>query len=201
MSYTSNAPLARYNDPLNLPQGGGVNNAQQEESHRKEQRDFLLTAPRQKAMPAEEHAAKHREENEGMVKQYKYVDQTELETFFQGTVLSHQQFIAKLRLIRSDAFYNDFSRMGRIGINFVENGQAVYSGTTVQNGWSPEFSQIRQDAHGVGKEEKYRGWRTTLDHLLHRRFVREEDVNRVFGRPGHKRGERYLKHLWEYRNA
>src|SRR5271155_2791428 len=163
--YASNAPLARFDDPLNLPQNEGLaNNAEQEKRHQAELRDFQAKMGQKRARPmsAGENAAQNKEENDSAVKGYRYIDQGELEVFCQGNVLSHQQFMAKLQLIRPDAFYNDFSRMGRIGINIVELGQAKYTGTTVQFGLSPEFSQVRVNAHGVGEEEKYRGWRTTL---------------------------------------
>lgn len=195
--YSSNAPLAR--DDV---RAGGLlqNTPEQEAAHQAEIKHFLQTVPRMKPMSAEEHACQHFEENTGKVAKYRFANQGEVEEFRPGRILHHKDFLRKLKTIRADFAFNDFSRMGRIGICIEELGLKKYTGTTVQFGYSPEYSKIRMDSHGVGKEEQYRGWRTALLHLISREFITEEQSERAFGFPVGPHSHRYLRQLWEHRN-
>jgi hypothetical protein len=195
--YASNAPIAR--DDLQAPDFT-PNTPEQEKAHQEEIKHFHKTVPQLKPMSANEHAAKWKEENDAKVKGYKFDKQKEIEQYRPGKLLSHGEFLRLLRKIRPDVFINDFSAVGRIGLNLIENGKPIYTGTTVQYGMSPEFSKIRVDAHGVGQGEQFRGWRTTLLHLVSRGFVTEDQVHKVFGKPSGYGADRYLRLLWEMRN-
>lgn len=143
--------------------------------------------------------------NRQAVSRYRWENQDELTKARLGRILSQSEFLRLLRKVRPDACYNNFSADGRIGINVVvrdEQGERrQYTGTTVQLGWSPEFSTMYTDERGLPTREKYRGWRTTLLHLIGGGFITEEQALKAFGEPTPGFADRYLKQLYAIRNA
>lgn len=187
-------------DHLGLPESGpGQNTPEQESAHKAEQEKFLANVPHVERLDAQENFLKRREENINAVKPYRFEHQEEVTQERPGMLLHHSQFMYRLKRVRPDAFFNDFSAMGRIGLNVIQDGMPTYV-TTVQLGISPEYSTMRTDEHGLPTKERYRGWRTALLHLIMGGFITEEQANRAFGEASGNEASHYLRTLWQFRN-
>jgi hypothetical protein len=121
-------------------------------------------------------------------------------TFVPGKMMHKDEFLRLLKTIDPTFFYNDFSALGLRGLNYLRSGLAIPL-TSVQDGLMIEWSQLRTDAHGIGTNEKYRGWRTVLMNLIDKGALNEEQVHRVFGKPTGPRAKRWLRNLFVIRNG
>ena len=74
----------------------------------------------------------------------------------------------------------DFAVEGRIGIGAWKNKERIHV-TSLQYPYGPEWSLIRFDQFDVPINERYRGWRTALLHLIVAGILTEEEVDRAFG--------------------
>ena len=74
----------------------------------------------------------------------------------------------------------DYAHNGRIGIGAWKKGQRVHV-TSLQYPYGPEWTLMRFDQFDVPTNERYRGWRTALLHLILAGILTEEEVNRAFG--------------------
>jgi hypothetical protein len=99
-------------------------------------------------------------------------------------------FLRRLQAVGIDArveehknarmWLNNFTRVGRIGINARIAGEAQ-TVTTLQYPYAPEYSVMRFDEYDVPREEKYRGWRTTLLALIFAEVITEKEATEAFG--------------------
>ena len=146
-------------------------------------------------------AQMRRELNLNSVKDYRWENQDQLQRERFGRILSQGEFLYLLQKIRPDAFYNNFSVDGLVGLNIIgDHGEPLYTGTAVQLGEMPEYETLRVDEYGLPGRSKYRGWRTVLLRLIEARIVREDDVKRVFGEASGPEAVPYLKALYAIRN-
>lgn len=74
----------------------------------------------------------------------------------------------------------DFAREGRIGIGAWKNKQRIHV-TSLQYPYGPEWTLMRFDQCDVPTNERYRGWRTALLHLILAGVLTEDEVDRAFG--------------------
>ena len=185
---------------LGLPETSPIpNTPAQEKLHKLEQEKFLANVPKMERQSVAEAAIQRREENSNSVKGYKFKHQKELTAERPGRIMHHAEFIRRLKAISPGAFLNDFSGAGRVGVNVMADGVPTYV-TTVQFGFGPEYSTIREDDHGLPTKERYRGWRTALLHLIMAGYVKEEDANREFGEATGSQSVSYNETLWQWRN-
>jgi hypothetical protein len=83
---------------------------------------------------------------------------------------------------------NNNSRLGRLGVtawfrNEETERLSVRTISTLQDGVGPEWSLMYFDRYDVPTAERYRGWRTTLLHLIIANVITEEEADRAFGKP------------------
>ena len=147
----------------------------------------------------QELTAEQREANLESARRYKFDRQQEVTSYVPGRMLTSRQFLRMLRQINPAFEYNDYVAVGLRGLNLVINGELTYL-TSVQDGMMLEWSQLREDDHGVGTNEKYRGWRTVLMNLIQADIVTEEQVHLVFGKPAGPRADRWFRNLYMKRN-
>jgi hypothetical protein len=131
---------------------------------------------------ADELAAKWREGNANAVRNQRLPFQADLTDWHPGRIMWMGDFLTRLQLIRPDFFLAEFSHLGLRGLGYSVGGIATYSGVSVQNGNSPEWSEFRVDAHGVMSSEKKRGWRAVLLALIRQDIITIEDSDRIFGK-------------------
>ncbi|MCU1305163.1 MAG: hypothetical protein JWQ87_5447 [Candidatus Sulfotelmatobacter sp.] len=139
-------------------------------------------ANRKVASSADELASAYKEENVNAVRKQRLPFQADLSDWHPGRILWMGEFLAKLQLIRPDAFLAEVSHLGLRGLGFAIGGVATYSGVSIQNGNAPEWSEFRFDAHGIPTSEKKRGWRAVLLALIRNDFITVEDSDRIFGK-------------------
>jgi hypothetical protein len=108
--------------------------------------------------------------------------------------MHYQDFITKLQLAGVMVEANNFTRVGRIGINACPHGIWKYI-TTLQYPYSYEYSVMRFNEYRVPTNEKFRGWRTALLHLIAAGVLSKEKALAVFGPPQGPAAETYLKEL------
>jgi hypothetical protein len=113
-------------------------------------------------------------------------------------ILHPNAFMRKLQAAGVDAriefskharlWLNEHPRLGRIGITAwvkdeVSEALSLRTVTTLQDSGSPEWSVMRFNVYNVPTNEKYRGWRTALLHLIIANVITEEEADRAFGKP------------------
>lgn len=135
------------------------------------------------------------------VRHHKIRNQSEFTKQRGGRTLHMLEFVLKLNTLpRRRFFLNDWSVLGFRGLNIVRgSGRPQYVGA-VQNGAMPEWSVIGEDAHGLRRREKKRGWRTVLTILLDQKLITEKEVLQLFGFPAGQSGRVFRMQLWEARN-
>lgn len=152
-----------------------------------------------------------RNTNDERNKKCRVEGQEELEVYRPGRLLHHSEFLRLLRRIRPDAFLNDWSARGLIGVNLIDwhpshddKGNPVrefgpFTVTTIQAGISTEFTQIRTDRHGLPSGFKFLGWRKAVLDLITKGFITEEQA-KVFGPAEGSDATRYKRELYHFRN-
>ena len=103
-------------------------------------------------------------------------------------------FISRLADVGVHLEANNFSRVGRIGINGYSHG-IFRTITTLQFPYSYEFSVMRWNEYGVPTNEKFRGWRTALLDLIRAGAVTKDQAYRAFGHPTGPVASSYMKEL------
>jgi hypothetical protein len=140
--------------------------------------------------------------NTEVVRECQWLRQDEITQFVPGTMMNHEQFLQKLKIIRPDAHYNNYIVLGRIGLNVVNPFRLKpYFVTTCQAGQMIEWSQMRVDEHNIPTNEKYRGWRTVLMTCIEKEIITVEDCGKVFGKPTGDRANRWYRQLYILRNS
>lgn len=136
---------------------------------------------------SQEVLAENREINEGIAKQYQWVTKSEYENEEArvGVVMTHSEFITKLRKCGLVCFYRQHPHNDKAVLYISRNGIAnAELACWVQiNGPMPELSMFNFDQYGVPLAEKRRGWRTCLLQILLKEFVTEDQANKEFGKP------------------
>lgn len=125
-------------------------------------------------------------------------------------IMHPYKFIQKLRAAGVDArveehknarlWLNDFTRVGRIGVNARIFGEPATI-TTLQYPFAPEYSVMRFNEYDVPTDEKYRGWRTTLASLIVSQVVTEEEAEKAFGPAVGPASEFYREQLQIHRRV
>lgn len=144
-----------------------------------------------------------KEGNVNAVRKFRFNHQQDFveEAWVPGRIMWLGEFLCELQKIRPDAFYAETSYRGLRGLGFVDKGVPVYSGASMPNGNAPEWSLLREDAHGVPTSEKYRGWRTVLLCCIKRKFISEQECYRVFGRPEGSRAKPWYRDIFAIKNG
>lgn len=162
-----------------------------------------LEARQHDIVPPSQHveaAQAAREDNLERVRKFKFDRQQEVTDYVPGQVMHMDVFLKKLQTLNPTFFYNDFSALGMRGLGYVKNGVAVGL-TSVQEGISIEWSQLRTDQYQIGTSEKFRGWRTVLMNLIDKEILTQEQVHSAFGKPTGPRAKRWFRRLWIIRNG
>ena len=153
--------------------------------------------------PANQHleaAASILEDNLERVRKFKFERQEEVTDFVPGRMMHMNEFLRLLKTLNKTFFYNDFSVLGRRGLNYERNGIAVPL-TAVAEGLTIEWDQLRVDEHSIGTNLRYKGWRSVLMTLVAEGVLTEDDVHRVFGKPTGPRAKRWFRNLYMLRNG
>jgi hypothetical protein len=153
--------------------------------------------------PANQHleaAAQMREANLEAARKFKFQRQEEVTDYVPGRIMHSDQLLSLLRTINRTFFYNDWSALGRRGLNYVRNGIAVPL-TSVHDGLAIEWDQLRVDEHSIGTNLKYKGWRSVLMTLISEGVLTEDEVHGVFGKPIGPRAKRWFRNLYMLRNG
>lgn len=113
-------------------------------------------------------------------------------------ILHPNKFIFRLQRAGIDARkeYSQYARLwlydnqvlDRVGIGAWVKDEAtervdLKTVSTLQDAGSPEWSVMRFNEWDVPTNEKYRGWRTALLHLIFANVITEEEAHRAFGKP------------------
>ena len=115
--------------------------------------------------------------NRQRVLHHKIRNQDEFTRTRGGRTYHMLDFVRKLNTLPRRRFYlNDWSALGFRGLNMIRgSGRPAYVGA-VQNGAMPEWSVIGEDAHGLRRREKKRGWRTVLTILLEQKLKADSTI-------------------------
>lgn len=145
-----------------------------------------------------EELARWEEENKMLAKQYQFLTPEEYED--EGARIGH--------VIHSSVFINMLKK--EFNLPFWYRNHPTPKKVTlmledtaccwVQEGFMPEYSIMRFDSHDIPLDEKFRGWRTPLLQMILKGILKEEDVDRVFGKATGPASERYNSTLFEIRN-
>lgn len=158
----------------------------------------------QSSNQTKEELHRQKELNEELAKEYQWLTPQEYADHYQriGTVLTHAQFITKLRDAKIDCWYTQHPHADKAVLLVSKNGRPREVACWVQQGQMPELSIMRFDDHGVPLNEKRRGWRTCLLQLILKGIIAEETANQTFGKPKQTEAfHRYNSLLQAFRNA
>lgn len=139
------------------------------------------------------------DDNVEQSKKFRFDRQSEVTDYVPGRLLHMREFMRLLLKLNPTFSYNEFSEVGRRGLNYVNDGKLTYI-TSIQEGYAIEWSQLRTDDHEVGTSEKYRGWRSVLMTMIEKGIVTEDKVHEVFGKPTGPRAPRWFRNLFLIRN-
>jgi hypothetical protein len=151
----------------------------------------------------EEELARWHEENKALAKQYQFLtpEEYENEDARVGHVIHSLVFINKLRKeFGLDCYYREHPHKDKLTLVVRRGNYPPEVGCWVAIGFMPEYSIVRFDEHDNVLNEKFRGWRTCLLQMILKGFLKEEDVDRVFGKATGPASERYNSTLFEIRN-
>lgn len=156
---------------------------------------------------AKEELHRQREFNDEIAKQYQWVRPEEYEDIEPriGTVMTHAQFITRLRKAGVVCFYRQHPHPDKAGLWVNRNGfydEPLEAACWVQVGQMPELTIMNFDEHGAPLAERRRGWRTCLLQMILKGLITEEKANKFFGRPKATVAySRYNSTLQAFRNA
>jgi hypothetical protein len=152
---------------------------------------------------AAELAAKYHEENQQLTanRRFKFQEEFMAENWVPGRVLHVADLLVKLQSIRGDFFLAEDAYLGLRGLGYLQNNVPTYCGVALQDGWSPEWSQLRTDAHGNPTKERFRGWRTVLLVLIQKFIITEDQCDATFGKPSGPRSRPWYRSLYAVRNG
>lgn len=151
--------------------------------------------------------AEERELSEMVAKEHQWLKPEEYEDLEAriGTVMSHAEFITKLRSAGVQCHYRQHVHADK-AVLYVQPpkfpGADYEKSCWVQVGLMPELSIMNFDDHGAPLAERRRGWRTCLLQVILAGFLTEEKANKVFGRPKESfQYHRYNSTLQSFRNV
>lgn len=149
-----------------------------------------------------------RELSNELSKQYQWLRPEEYEDLVPriGTVISHAEFITKLRKAGVACWYVQHPHADKAVLYVNRRGNYDPDGAEiacwVQQGQMPELSIMNFDSHGIPTNERRRGWRTCLLQMILKGLISEPKTNEVFGRPKTIQAfHRYNAMLQSFRNA
>ena len=158
--------------------------------------------PEQTSNQNKEELAYQKELNQGIAKQYQWLEPEEYADIEQriGRVMHSSVFISKLRSVGINCWYVQHPQIQK-AILMVQSGcKEPEIACWVQQGFMPELSIMRFDDKGVPLDERRRGWRTCLLQLILKRIISEDLANRTFGYPGvTETWDRYNSTIYEFR--
>jgi hypothetical protein len=130
--------------------------------------------------------AENREINEGIAKQYQWINPTDYADIEAriGRVHDHRWLINGLRSLGVNCYYRQHPHQDKLVLLWARDvNSELEVACWVQYGQMPELSIMNFDEHGAPLAERRRGWRTCLLQLMLKKIVTEEQVNKVFGKP------------------
>jgi hypothetical protein len=135
---------------------------------------------------SQEVLAENREINQSIAKEYQWLTPEEYadEDARTGRVMHSSEFITNLRKCGLHCWYRQHPHKDKATLMISINGGPMQVGAWVQLGNAPELSLMNFDSYGAPLAEKRRGWRTVLLQLILKGALTEEQVNKVFGKPG-----------------
>lgn len=143
----------------------------------------------------EEELARWKEGNAEVAKEYQWVKPEEYadEAPRIGRVMSHADLISTLRnKCGLNCGYKEMGHPQKLALWIQKDGfSEMQLGCWVQYPMMTEYSIMRFDGHGVPLDEKYRGWRTVLMQLAIKGFLKEDKINKVFGRATGPASDKY----------
>jgi hypothetical protein len=151
--------------------------------------------PRKSSDTDLEEASRQKEMNTFMHRKERMNNQDEVTKARDGHILSEVEFLRRLKKISSAFAYAGPILMGRRALTYA--GEPV---ETIHASYAKEWDELRTNEYGVGTDLRYKGWRSTLLGLLLKGLIREEDVDRVFGKADGPESSRYRRTLWCSRN-
>lgn len=152
-----------------------------------------------------EELARWKEGNDAAAKEYQWCTPEEyhdIQARF-GRILHSSTVINMLRdKCKLSCWYRTHPHADKLTLLIDQSGgtQPAQVACWVQNGWSPEYTVMGFDDHGVPLAEKYRGWRTVLLQLIMKGALTEELAHKVFGRAVAPCAGRYNALLYNWRN-
>ena len=154
---------------------------------------------------AQEVLAENREINSDIAAQYQWLkpeDYADVEARI-GTVMSHAEFITKLRKAGVSCEYRQHPHADKATLLWSKDGFTNREvACWVQIGQMPELSIMNFDAYGAPLAERRRGWRTCLLQIILKGILTEAKANEVFGHPKvTKAFDKYNATLQAFRNA
>ena len=157
----------------------------------------------QSSNQAKEELHRQQEINEEISKEYQWLTPEEYEDLVQriGRVMTHAEFITKLRKLKVQCWYNPHPHPDKAILVVLRGRRPLEVGCWVQLGYMPELSIMRFDEHGIPVNERRRGWRTCLLQLILKGVVSEQDAIKMFGNPKQTNAfHRYNSLIQAFRN-
>lgn len=185
---------------------------QKDSSYRDGHKDQCLECAAAPRMSTSEHTARLNEMNfnSHAVKKQRWENQEDFmdDDARKGRWMHHSEFLSKLREITDNLLIIDGRFVGDLAVYRVyDRPQPHLDGKNfeylfyIPMGWMPEASLIEFDAMAIPVRERQRGWRTPLLRLIKARLVREEDVERSFGRPTPGADVVWNRETFKFRNG
>jgi len=193
------APWESYDSELGGPKMSPELAAEVAEYAQKRYQDAPISAETQEVL------AEQKEINQEIAKEYQWLnpeDYADIEARI-GKVMTHSQFITKLRSAGVTCFYRQHPHPDKATLLYMKDGLGEPEiACWAQIGQMPELSIMNFDQHGVPLAERRRGWRTCLLQIILKGILTEEKANQVFGKPRQDQAfNKYNSTLQEFRNA
>jgi len=146
---------------------------------------------------------RQREINTELAKQYQWLkptDYADIEPRI-GKILHSSELINRLRKIGLKCWYVDHVHADKLVLRVQPRpGLPHQAACWVQNGYMPEYELMNFDRYGAPLASRMRGWRTCTLQILLQGFLKEEEINREFGKPKGPAAWKSNSLLYHFRN-
>lgn len=193
------APWESYDSELSGPKMSPELAAQVAQYSEKRYKDAPVSSESQEVL------AENREINAELAKQYQWLkpdDYADIEARI-GKVMSHAEFINKLRKAGVICFYREHPHPDKLTLVYQPTpASELEVACWVQYGQMPELSLMNFDQYGAPLAERRRGWRTPLLQIILKGIITEEKANEIFGKPRQDKAfDKYNSMIQAFRNA
>ena len=150
-----------------------------------------------------EELARWQEGNREIAKEYQFVKPEEYADIGprRGKIYTYDQFITILRTkCKLNCWYREMNHPQKLALVAQKDGFSLPEVVGwVQRPYMQEYEVVRFDEHGVPLDSRFRGWRSVCMQLALKGFLKENTIERAFGRACGPASEKYNKFMQSLR--